>query len=81
MTTSGEVALRDLNKGLMELYNIAQTRSMNEWGVGAATAILSLFPQLTSGSAVESLILGGMSGAALSVPWPLQILSTAWEAS
>jgi hypothetical protein len=68
--TAGEQALQGVNKGLMELYRITRNRSLSEWGVGAATAILSLFPQLvTPGveTAMQSVFLGGMSGAALTL--------------
>jgi hypothetical protein len=58
-------AQQSVAQGMMELYNIARTRSLGEWGFGAATAVLSVFPQLLSGSAIESIALGAASGAAL----------------
>jgi hypothetical protein len=66
-STAGEQALRGVNKGIMELYQIARNRSMSEWGLGAATAIFSVLPQLLGTSAVESIALGGVSGAALTL--------------
>jgi hypothetical protein len=65
VAVAGDGVQRGLTNGLMELYNVARNRSMGEWGVGAATAALSVFPQLISGSAVESIVLGGMGGVAL----------------
>jgi hypothetical protein len=52
-------------QGIMELYNVAKSRSYGEWGAGAATAVLAAFPQLMPG--VEAIVLGGGVGAALTL--------------
>ena len=54
-----------LAQGVMELYNVAKSRSYGEWGAGAATAVLVAFPQLMPG--VEAVVLGGGVGAALTL--------------